>query len=122
VVGRNGAVTAWTGLIKVDGATYTWMGAPSVNGISPPTVQQNNFEYTSTRSTFMLNVAGKVALNVTFMNPISPTDLKRQSIIGTYLSVTVWAIDGYTHSVQIYTDTSGEWVNPTHDQEPIEWK
>lgn len=70
----------------------------------------------------MMNVAGQVGLNVSFTNPITPTDLKRQSIIGTYLSVTAWAIDGRSHSVQLYTDTSGEWVNPTHNQEPIEWQ
>jgi len=45
-------------------------------------------------------------MNATFLSPITPTDLKRQSVIGSYLSVTVAAIDGATHSVQLYADTS----------------
>jgi len=60
VVGSNCAVTAWTGFIKVDGTTYTWMGAAQVNGFFPPSVTQTSFQYTSERSTFIMNVAGKV--------------------------------------------------------------
>jgi hypothetical protein len=93
-------------LIKVDGTTYTWMGAANINGVVPPSVTQTSFEYTSTRSTFIMNVAGKVSMNVTFLSPITPTDLQRQSLIGSYLSVSVAAVDGGTHPVQLYADTS----------------
>ena len=91
------------------------MGAASVNGITTPSVDQTSFEYTSSRSTFIMNVAGKVSMNVTFLSPLTPKDLKRQSVTGSYLSVTVAAIDGASHSVQLYTDTSagmvfGLWV------------
>lgn len=82
------------------------MGAPVINGVTPPTVNQTSFEYTSERSTFIMSVGGKVSMNVTFISPITPTDLKRQSVIGTYLDVSVQAIDGATHSVQLYADTS----------------
>ena len=82
------------------------MGAPLVNGVFPPSVTQESFEYTSARSTFIMNVAGIVSMNVTFLSPITPTDLQRQSVIGSYLSVSVAAIDGGTHSVQLYADTS----------------
>lgn len=83
------------------------MGAPAVNGNFPPDVTQQSFEYTSQRSTFIMSVAGQISMNVTFISPITPTDLKRQSIVGTYLSVAVASIDGATHSVQLYADTSG---------------
>lgn len=106
IAGRNGAVTGWAGFIKVDGASYTWMGDPGVNGVRPTLVTQDSFEYTSQRSTFIMNVAGKVTMNVTFLSPITPTDLKRQSIIGTYLSVAVSSRDGANHNVQLYADTS----------------
>lgn len=105
-VGANGAVTGWTGLIKVDGASYTWMGQPKIGDDFPTNVEQTSFEYTSQRSTFIMNVAGKVSMNVTFISPIAPKDLKRQSIIGSYLQVTVAATDGATHSVQLYADTT----------------
>lgn len=106
VAGPNGAVTGWVGFIKVDGTTYTWMGAPNVNGVVPPLVTQDSFDYTSQRSTFIMNVAGKVTMNVTFISPLTPTDIKRQSVIGTYLSVEVVSRDGATHNVQLYSDTS----------------
>ena len=82
------------------------MGNPAVNGVFPPSVTQDSFEYTSQRSTFIQNVSGKVSLNVTFISPLTPTDLKRQSVIGTYLDVSVVSIDGATHSVDLYADTS----------------
>lgn len=82
------------------------MGDPVVNGARPALVVQDAFEYTSQRSTFIMNVAGKVTMNVTFLSPLTPTDNKRQSIIGSYLSVAVVSRDGSVHSVQIYVDTS----------------
>jgi hypothetical protein len=106
VDGPNGAVTGWAGLVRVDGTTYTWMGAPKINGTFPTSVTQESFEYTSTRSTFIMNVDGKISMNVTFVSPINPTDLQRQSIIGSYLYVDVASIDGSSHSVQLYSDTS----------------
>ncbi|KAH0258916.1 DUF1793-domain-containing protein, partial [Aureobasidium melanogenum] len=103
-----GQVTGWTGLIKVDGgAAVTWMGAP--NG--PALATQTNFEYTSTRSVFTFSVDGKVGINVTFLTPVEPTDLKRQSIPASYMNVEVFSIDGAEHNVQLYSDVSAEWAS-----------
>ena len=101
VAGSSGSVTGWAGIIKVDGTSYTWMGNPGATSAT-----QMSFEYTSTRSTFILDVVGKVSMNVTFLSPVTPSDLKRQSVIGSYLHVTVAASDGSSHSVQLYADTS----------------
>lgn len=89
----------------MDGNTYTWMGAPAVNGSSPPTVNQTSFEYTSTRSSFVQQ-AGLVTLNVSFISAITPDDYARQSVVGSYLQVDVSSHDGALHSVQLYADTS----------------
>ena len=91
----------WTGLIRVDGKTFTWMGAPYP---LPTTVTQLAFEYTSTRSTFLMSVAGVVEMNITFLSPVTPTDLKRQSLPFSYVDVAVASTDGKTHDVQLYTD------------------
>ncbi|KAI9049964.1 hypothetical protein LZ554_006111 [Drepanopeziza brunnea f. sp. 'monogermtubi'] len=106
VSGSNGAVTGWAGIIKVDGVAYTWLGDPYVNGMRPTLVTQDSFEYTSQRSTFIMNVAGKVTMNITFLSPLTPTDIKRQSVIGSYLSVAVSSRDCSNHNVQLYADTS----------------
>lgn len=66
---------------------------------------QSSFEYTSTKSIFVLS-AGSVGLNVTFLSPVTPTDLMRQSIPGTYMNVEVYSLDGAEHNVQLYTDVS----------------
>ncbi|KAK6217602.1 hypothetical protein LQW54_003324 [Pestalotiopsis sp. IQ-011] len=101
-------ITAWVGLIRVDGVAYNWMGAPPN---SPPVVDQTDFSYTSTRSTFVMSVGGKVGMNITFMSPVTPNDLKRQSLTFTYLDVAVESIDGASHDVQLYVDVSGEWAS-----------
>ncbi|EPE28779.1 Six-hairpin glycosidase [Glarea lozoyensis ATCC 20868] len=121
VIGDSGATTALAGLIKVDDLHYTWMGDPVINGIRPTHVSQESVEFTSQRTTFIMNVAGKVSMNVTFISPVQPNDLKRQSIVGTYLEVGVKSLDAAGHKVQLYVDTSAEWVNPTHNSDVVEW-
>jgi hypothetical protein len=80
------------------------MGAPSNY---PQVVDQTDFSYTSTRSTFVMSVGGKVGMNITFLSPVTPNDLRRQSLTFTYLDVAVESIDGATHDVEIYADVSG---------------
>lgn len=55
---------------------------------------------------FTLSVNGTVGMNVTFLSPVTATDLKRQSIPATYMDVSVYSIDGKNHTVQLYTDVS----------------
>lgn len=48
-------------------------------------------------------------MNVTFLSPIFPTDLKRQSLPFSYVDVSVTSSDGNSHDVQLYTDiTAGK--------------
>jgi hypothetical protein len=82
------------------------MGDPVINGIRPPTVDQKSVEFTSQRTTFLMEVDGKVSMNVTFISPVQPQDLKRQSIVGTYLQVGVRSLDAIGHNVKLYADTS----------------
>ncbi|GAB7355712.1 hypothetical protein MBLNU459_g6411t1 [Dothideomycetes sp. NU459] len=103
----TGQITGWSGIVRVDGDAYTWLGAP----VGPPVVTQSSFEYTSTKSIFSLSVNGTVGLNVTFLSPVTATDLKRQSIPASYMDVLVYSIDGQEHDVQLYTDVSAEWAS-----------
>jgi Domain of unknown function (DUF5127) len=97
-------ITAWMGIIRVDGAPYTWMGVN--NNLT--SVNQTAFEYTSTRSIFTLKVGEAVEMNVTFLSPITPDepDLMRQSLVFSYLNVDVQSLDGEPHDVQLYADIS----------------
>ncbi|TVY44587.1 Glutaminase A [Lachnellula occidentalis] len=105
-----GQTAAWTGMIRVDGTTYTWMGAPT----GPALVTQKSFEYTSTKSVFTMDVGGLVEMNITFLSTITPDDQERQSLIFSYLDVGVQSLDGKSHDVQLYTDISAEWVSGDH--------
>lgn len=88
-------------MVRVDGSTYTWLGAPTST-----VAQQTAFSYTSTRSIFTFNVAGKIGLNVTFLSPVEPNDLMRTSLPVSYMEVDVFSIDGQGHTVSLYTDIS----------------
>lgn len=88
--------------MRVDDKPFLWMGAP--NGF--PKANQTSFEYTSTKSIFKIRADNKVELKITFLSPLTPTDMKRQSLVFSYMQVEVSSIDGASHKVQIYTDIS----------------
>ncbi|KAI5367499.1 Putative six-hairpin glycosidase superfamily [Septoria linicola] len=108
-----GQINGWAGLIRVDDETYTWMGKPDP---LPKVVTQTAFEYTSTRSTFTMDVDGKVSMNITFLSPVDPKDKQRQGMPVSYMSVNVQSADGNEHEVAIYTDISAEWTSGDRDQ------
>ena len=59
-----------------------------------------------------MDVAGVVEMNITFLSPITPTDLMRQSLVFSYVDVSVTSTDGAAHDVQLYTDlTAGNSFN-----------
>lgn len=69
-------------------------------------MNQTAFSYTSTRSIFTLDVDGKIGMNVTFLSPVTPEHILRQSLPVAYMEVSVYAIDGAEHDVQLYSDVS----------------
>lgn len=89
--------------MSVDGSVFNFMGgAPG-----PATASQIAFEYTSTRSIFTFDVDSKVTLTVTFLSPVYPDDLLRQSLQFSYVDVSVKSSDGKEHGVSVYMDCSG---------------
>ena len=70
------------------------------------TANQFSFEYTSTQSIFVIEVDKKISMRVTFLSPLTPDDLQRQSLMFSYMNVEVASLDGAEHDVQLYTDVS----------------
>ncbi|KAJ7743879.1 hypothetical protein B0H16DRAFT_1422818 [Mycena metata] len=103
----QGSVTGWTGFAKVDGQSYSWLGAASIDGVNFTKATQKSFTFTATQSIFVLS-AGPVDITVTFLSPVE-TDFVKLSIPFSYMDVSVASTDGASHSVQIYSDISGEW-------------
>lgn len=77
-------------------------GAPG-----PSHVKQLSLEYTSTMSIFTFDIAGKVLMTVTFLSPVYPDDMGRQSQQFSYIVAKARSSDGSQHHVQIYMDVSG---------------
>lgn len=99
----SGQIVAWTGLVRVDGSTYTWLGAPNVDS---QLANQTAFEYTASKSIFTIDVENKVEIKASFVSPLAPKDYSVQSVVASYLDVQVTSLDGSDHDVQLYTDIS----------------
>jgi hypothetical protein len=56
-----------------------------------------------------MNVENKIEMKITFLSPVTPSDLKRQSLVFSYLNVDVSSLDGKTHDVKVYADISAGW-------------
>lgn len=103
--------------MAVDGAVYNWMGAAP----GPAVANQTSVTYTSTNTVFTFDVEGKVTLKATFLSPIYPNDLLKQSLQHSYIDVTAVSADGASHSVQVYFDTSGELASGRDASQAITW-
>jgi hypothetical protein len=112
----TGAVTAMTGIVRVDNQPYVFMGAPSGGW---PLATQISLVTTATRSTYTVT-AGPVTLAVAFFSPVDPANLKRQSVPMSYVTVNVAANDGASHHVSVYIDISGEWAHGQNTQQ-LSW-
>jgi hypothetical protein len=107
----TGHVTAMTGLVRIDGTAYVFMGIPNLDGRPAlPALTQTDLTVTPTRSIFTLT-GGGITLTVTFLSPVEPGDLRRQSMPLSYVSVVAASADGKAHTVSVYLDVSGEWAH-----------
>jgi Domain of unknown function (DUF5127)/Domain of unknown function (DUF4965)/Domain of unknown function (DUF1793)/Domain of unknown function (DUF4964) len=129
----QGHTTAMTGIARVDGVSYVFMGAPAIPLTIPngnygtqsttsgfqQALQQTGLTVTPTRTTYTTE-GGGIELTIEFLSPIEPGDLTRQSIPLSYVVISARSIDGGPHDVQIYADISGEWCSGD-DTQQITW-
>jgi Domain of unknown function (DUF5127)/Domain of unknown function (DUF4965)/Domain of unknown function (DUF1793)/Concanavalin A-like lectin/glucanases superfamily/Domain of unknown function (DUF4964) len=113
----TGDVKAITGIARIDGTAYVFMGSP-MNVVSN-LMTQVNLQITSTQSIYTLQ-AGGITLTITFLSPIDPYDLKRQSIPLSYIFAKAQSNDGNSHTVSLYFDISGEWAHSDSGQQ-VNW-
>ncbi|KAI0278703.1 hypothetical protein BGY98DRAFT_505082 [Russula aff. rugulosa BPL654] len=108
----------WTVLVRVDDQTYSFLGDVDpnlINGTVNP-----NIIFVGPSSSILTGVAGPMEVNLTFLNPIEPQDLVKQSIPFSYMSFTAKSTNGSSHHVQVYSDVSGEWTSGDRTQK-IQW-
>jgi len=110
----DGPSLDWTGLIRIDGKTYSWLGhSPTSSSISK--ARQSNVSITATRSIFSFE-AGPIDLKVTFLSPVEPKDLIRQSLPFSYLNVDFNTTDAKEHEVQVYAAVGFDWLSGDRDK------
>ncbi|HEX3776988.1 MAG TPA: DUF4965 domain-containing protein [Polyangiaceae bacterium] len=113
----DGGIKAITGIARIDGAAFVFLGAPNLAGASAMTLSKRAL--TPTKTQFVLS-GGGVALSVDFLSPVEPTDLKRQSAPLGYVTASAVATDGKSHAVSLYFDISGEWAHGDSTQQ-VNW-
>ena len=98
----TGASQPISGLIRVDGNTFRFMGREA-QGV--PAMQQVSKLLTPTRTIYEFEKAG-IHLTLTFFTPALAADLAILSRPVTYLSWDVRSVDSGSHAVSIYLDCS----------------
>jgi hypothetical protein len=106
-----------TGLVRIDGTNYRYMGVRPRRGI--PAMRQVSVSVTPTHTAYTFNDAG-VSLILTFFTPAFPEDLDLLSRPVTYLTWDVIALDGKSHDVSLYLDVDPVLAVDTGDQQ-VTW-
>jgi hypothetical protein len=99
------AAQPFTGLARIDGQTFRWMGGP-VRGFRLPeaeAMQQAAVELTPLHTRYRFTAAG-IELRVTFFTPLFPQDLDVMSRPITYLTWSALSTDGKPHEVDLLLD------------------
>ena len=99
------AMQPMTGLARIDGRNYRWMGMDLRRAETAPNVamEQTSVEVTPLHSRYRF-AAGGVEIKVTFFTAAFPGDLDVLSRPVTYLSWTVASTDGAAHKVSLLLD------------------
>jgi len=110
-----------TGLIRIDGKPFRWMGGPARGFRLPESqaMQQESVEITPLHSRYRFTAAG-VELHVTFFTPLFPQDLDVMSRPVTYLTWSVASADGKPHQLDLLLDVDPA-IAVNDPVEPVTW-
>ena len=113
----TGNVHAMSGLLRVDGKPWRFMGLAEEVGQQ---AEQLSLEVRPTQTVYRF-AAGGVHLTVTFTAPLLLDDLDLTSRPANYVTFAAVSADGRPHSVQVYFDVTGEWV-VNRPSQPVAWQ
>jgi hypothetical protein len=108
----TGAEQPLTGLVRIDGTPYRYMGAyPS----DVAAMQQDSVEVKPTHTVYVFEAAG-VKLELVFFTPAFPQDLDLLSRPVTYLTWNATSTDAKGHKVELLLDVDGRVAVNTDNQ------
>ncbi|BGP16274.1 hypothetical protein JCM10213_007718 [Rhodosporidiobolus nylandii] len=108
----------WKGLLRVDGEPWNWMG----NLTDWPACSTTTSKHAAAETSYThTNSPATVSITASFLSPITPADLFRQSLPFSYLQLTVHSLDGQPHTVEAYSEINGLWLADEED-EPLVWE
>jgi hypothetical protein len=115
----TGSVTGLTGMARIDGATFVFLGQPT--GLTTSTTPMGFVSriMTPTKTEYVF-ASGGITLTVDFLSPVELESLERQSAPLGYIWASAVASDGASHTVSLYFDISGEWANGD-DSQQVTW-
>ncbi|KAL5533554.1 hypothetical protein ACEPAG_14 [Sanghuangporus baumii] len=97
----------WYSSVVVDGTPYKLLAETNVPEIA--LANQTAVEFSATRTSFIFT-AGPMQINMSFISPIEPADLVRQSVPFSYITMSASSIDGNAHDVRMFINTNGELI------------
>jgi hypothetical protein len=112
----TGAEQALSGLVRVDGTSYRFMGTRPRRTV--PAMEQLSLTVTPTHTIYVFS-AGGIRLVFTFFTPAFPNDIEVMARPVTYLNWDVSATDGNKHSVAILLDCDPVLAVDNGDQEVV---
>ncbi|GAB2566483.1 glutaminase family protein [Gracilibacillus alcaliphilus] len=119
--GGTTGIHGMTGMIRVDGKAYRFMGklATNENDQELDHLEQIQLTVHPLTTIYVFEGAG-ITLQVEFMTPLLLDKLDVLSRPASYITFEVWANDQVQHDVQIYMDVTGEWC--VHDtKQEVSW-
>src|ERR1700721_546820 len=93
----TGKAQRLTGLVRIDGNVFRWMGDAPHGAAALP---QTSLNVTPTRTVYQFAGQG-ISLEVDFLSPLLPSDPDVMSRPVTYITITVQSKDAALHSVQL---------------------
>ena len=116
----SGAPARISGLLRVDGVAYRWLGA---SPLAPPATQSGFAAVTATRTRVSLS-AGGVGIAVTFTSP-RVLDDSNVTLLATPASYIEWQLsstDDTAHAVELYFDADASLLtNQSSSTTPVTW-
>ena len=111
----TGAEQPLTGLVRIDGQSYRFLGARPQRS---PVLRQRLQEVTPTHTRYQFE-GGGIGLELTFFTPALPEDINVLSRPVTYVTWNIHATDGVGHDVDVYLDIDPRIAVNSADQQVV---